>query len=155
MRTINNSGKFVDRVAVRYLARGFNCAESVFKAGQEYLNKTEIPSGIATGFGGGIGGNGSLCGALTGAIMVIGLYYNRDSPDDRPYYRKILRQSGRIMRRFQEINGSVHCKELIGYDLTKPEQVKQFYQDKSKRKICFQCVKNTAKLLVETLENQQ
>ncbi|MFH0973619.1 MAG: C-GCAxxG-C-C family protein [Candidatus Micrarchaeota archaeon] len=66
-------------LAAEYHARGFNCAESVFKGVCEAcgLKVGALDSGIATAFGFGGGGSGCQCGALAGATMALSLKFGR------------------------------------------------------------------------------
>ena len=81
--------------AIQLFEEGFNCSQAVLGAFSKDLNlDQEMALKIATGFGGG-SRNGELCGAVAGALMVLGL---------------------------KEEQGSIVCKDLLGYDLSKPEE---------------------------------
>ena len=113
-----------DKAAISFRG-GFNCAQSVLLAMQEhYGTKSEVIPKIASAFGGGIGRCGSLCGALTGAVMAIGIKHGtnergvekRDKPN---------RLAQRFYEQFTKELGTPFCRELIGYDLTKPEELEK------------------------------
>ena len=52
---------------------------------------------------------------------------------------------------FQEKIGSITCTNILGCDLSTPEGVDSFKQNKSLVKKCFQCVKTAAEILEEIL----
>lgn len=59
--------------AVELHGRGFNCAQSVLMACEEYTGMDEaLAAAIASSFGGGMR-CGEACGAVSGALMAIGL----------------------------------------------------------------------------------
>ncbi|UCC33999.1 MAG: C-GCAxxG-C-C family protein, partial [Candidatus Bathyarchaeota archaeon] len=62
--------------AASYFKEGYNCAQSVLLAMQEFWNiGNPVEPKVASAFGGGVGRRGSLCGALTGGVIAIGLKY--------------------------------------------------------------------------------
>lgn len=104
---------------------GYNCAQSVLLTMFEHWNGTnELIPKIATAFGGGIGRCGSICGALTGSVMAIGTRYgtNDPSPERRLKAYELARK---IYKQFEERHGNVLCRQLIGYDLSDPEELEK------------------------------
>ena len=76
---------------------------------------------IGCGFGAGMGRLGKTCGAATGAFMVIGLRYGKSTSDEEAARQKTYDLVNMFVRKFEEINGTIVCRELIGYDLTSEE----------------------------------
>jgi C_GCAxxG_C_C family probable redox protein len=113
-------------LAKDYHDKGFGCAQSVLAAyASEYGLDEETALRISTGFGSGMGRMCEVCGALTGAFMVIGLKHGKVITDGTKYgtetetaYRKVAELSAR----FEERNGSIYCRELIGHDLSDPDE---------------------------------
>ena len=104
---------------------GYNCAQSVLLTMQDFWNeKKPLEPRIASAFGGGIGRRGSLCGALTGGVIAIGQKYgsNKPIPKER---KKVYSLALEFYDRFQKELGSVFCRDLIGYDLTDPKELKK------------------------------
>ena len=83
--------------------------------------KNELVPKIATGFGGGIGRCGSVCGALTGGVMAISIKCGTNEPSMKKRL-KAYQTAQEFYEQFEAQNGSVLCKELIGFDLSVPEQ---------------------------------
>ena len=143
------SSRFSEK-AVNYFKQDYNCAQSVLLTMQEYYGvqrDTLIPK-IATAFGGGIGRRGSLCGALTGAIISVGLKHgtNSTSLKKKKESYKIAQQ---VYTRFIEECGSPFCRELIGYDLNDPEDVKAMHKMKVRDKKCTRFVRNAVEILID------
>lgn len=117
---------------------------------QEYYGfrpNTLIPK-IATAFGGGIGRRGSVCGALTGAIMAIGLKHGTDKTvlkEKEKAYEIALK----FYDRFVEGCGSPFCRELIGYDLTNPEDLEKMRKSSVREQQCCNFVKSAVEILID------
>lgn len=94
---------------------GYNCAQSVLLTLFEYWNgENELIPKIATAFGGGIGRCGSVCGALTGGVMALGVKYGTSEPSLEKRL-KAYEIAQKFYKQFEKQNGSVLCRELIGY----------------------------------------
>lgn len=130
----------------------FNCAQSIFGTyATHYGLDREEALRISTGFGGGMAGNGRTCGAVTGAFMVIGLKNGMGVSKDKEAKEKTYQVIHEFSNKFQENNGSLICKELLGCDINTPEGMDYFNQNKLSEKKCLQCVKNAAEILEEML----
>ena len=130
------------------LGQGYNCAQSVLLVMQDYWKeKKPLEPKIASAFGGGIGRCGSLCGALTGAILSIGLKHGTNRPilKEKEMSYKLAQK---FCEQFEEACGSLFCKELIGYDLTKPEELERARKSNVHDKKCSKFVKKTVEILI-------
>ncbi|MFX1569573.1 MAG: C-GCAxxG-C-C family protein [Promethearchaeota archaeon] len=130
----------------------FNCAQSVLSsfAPQYGLDKNTALK-LATGFGGGMGRMQNTCGAVSGAFMVIGLKYGMGIDGDIEARDKTYELVREFTKRFQEINGSINCKELLGCDINTPEGKEYYDQNDFFEKKCSEYVKSSAKILEELL----
>ena len=76
-------------LAAKYYQQGYNCAETIIRAGNEYYNLEldENAFRITGAFGGGLQ-VGDVCGALTGSACVVSAKYietkAHDCPDLKP-----------------------------------------------------------------------
>jgi C_GCAxxG_C_C family probable redox protein len=135
--------------AAGYFSGDCNCAQSVLLAMQEFygIRRNRLIPGIATAFGGGIGRRGSLCGALTGAVMAIGLKHGTDRTvlieKDKAYEMAL-----KFYDRFAKECGSPFCRELIGYDLTDPEELEKMRKSKVRDEKCCGFVKKAVEILI-------
>ncbi|MEM4704472.1 MAG: C-GCAxxG-C-C family protein [Candidatus Bathyarchaeia archaeon] len=117
--------KAAQEKAVKLFSDGFNCAQSVLSATLEHWNcKNELVPKIATAFGAGIGRCGSVCGAVTGAVMAIGARFGTNEPSAEKRL-KAYQLAQTFYRKFERKHGSVLCRELIGYNLSVPEELEK------------------------------
>ncbi|MFW9900041.1 MAG: C-GCAxxG-C-C family protein [Candidatus Thorarchaeota archaeon] len=130
----------------------FNCAQSILSSfAPQYGLDKDTALKLATGFGGGMGRMQNTCGAVSGAFMVIGLKYGMGIDGDVEARDKTYELVREFTKRFQEISGSINCKELLGCDINTPEGKEYYDQNDFFEKKCFEYVKNAAKILEEIL----
>lgn len=109
--------------AHRSFLKRFTCSASVFSAFAEDLGLSpEVARKIACGFGAGISKTGNTCGAVSGAIMVIGLAYGKAGEGDEAATEKTRGLVRQFIAEFTRRNGSVNCTELLGYNLSIPDE---------------------------------
>jgi C_GCAxxG_C_C family probable redox protein len=135
--------------AADHFNKDYNCAQSVLLTMQEYygIPKNQLVPKIATAFGGGIGRRGSLCGALTGAIMAIGLRHGTNKTvliEKEKAYEIALK----FYDQFVKECGSPFCRELIGYDLTNPEEREKLRKSNVRDEKCSYFVKKAVEILI-------
>ncbi len=78
---------------------------------------------IGNAFGGGIGRTGETCGTVTGALMIISLKYGTANVDDTASKMKTYKLAKGFMRQFKEMNHSMTCRDLIGFDISLKEEL--------------------------------
>jgi C_GCAxxG_C_C family probable redox protein len=102
---------------------GFTCSSAVFSAFSDELGLDDgTAKKIACGFGAGISKTGNICGAVSGAILVIGLKYGKMKYGDDAATEKTRALVREFMQEFTERHGSVNCTELLGYNLSNPDE---------------------------------
>ncbi len=139
--------------AAEHFKRGYNCAQSVLLTMFEHWHmKNELVPKIATGFGGGIGRCGSVCGALTGGVMAISIKCGTNEPSMKDRL-KAYETAQKFYERFQAETGSVLCKELIGFDLSVPEQWDKAVKSNAFKEKCIVFVKKAVEILLELTQN--
>jgi len=138
--------------AAKHFLQGYNCAQSVLLTMFEHWKgKSELILRIATAFGGGIGRCGSICGALTGGVMALGIKYGTNEPSQEKRL-KAYELAHRLYKRFGMQHGNVLCRELIGYDLTNPQEVKEARTARVFEKRCVNFVRSVVEILAELSE---
>jgi C_GCAxxG_C_C family probable redox protein len=111
--------------AHRLFLKRFTCSTAVFSAFSEELGlDSDTAKKIACGFGGGISHTGNMCGAVSGAVMVIGLKYGKCMEGDDAATGKTRALTRRFLAEFIQKNGSINCTELLGFNLSKPDEYK-------------------------------
>lgn len=111
--------------AMEYYAGGIDCSQVVFQYGAEILGlDREIALRVASAFGGGMF-HGKTCGCVTGALMAIGYAFGQYKPGDEAAKMKMMEKKAEFEKAFTDINGSLICRELLGYDISKPEELQK------------------------------
>ena len=107
--------------ALHYFSSNFNCSQAVFTTfATEFGIEEKLALKLSTQFGGGAR-CGQICGAVSGALMVLGLKYGHCHSENSEEKSRAYDIATEFNRRFCEKNHSVVCKDLLGYDLSIPE----------------------------------
>ncbi|MFA9379191.1 MAG: C-GCAxxG-C-C family protein [Lachnotalea sp.] len=110
--------------AISLFKDGFNCSQAVLSVFSDELSiDREMALKIATGFGGG-SRNGELCGAVSGALMVLGMKDGHFIKGDNDRKSRSYGLAKEFTDRFKEVQGDIVCKNLLGYDLSNPDEYK-------------------------------
>lgn len=135
--------------AVDCFNSGFNCAQAVLSAYCEELGlDRESALKLSCAFGGGIGRLGHVCGAVSGACLLIGLKYGQALPNDSAAKEKTYALAQEFSKRFEERNGSVLCRDLLGVDLLSGD--KSLAAERV-RSVCPKMVRDAAEIIEELL----
>lgn len=95
---------------------GYNCAQAVFCAFNDMTGLDfATASKLSSSFGGGLGRLREVCGAVSGMCMVAGILYGPAYPDDMQEKADHYARIQELARRFSEENGSIICRELLGF----------------------------------------
>jgi C_GCAxxG_C_C family probable redox protein len=141
-------------VAISQIAGGFNCSQAVLSAFAKPLGLPEETAlRIAAPFGAGIGRMGGMCGAVSGAFMAIGLKYGHTSVEDFVSKEKAYQVARFFAEQFQARLGSLQCRDLLGYDLSKPEELQLIREMGLFQTRCPALVRASAELLADLLES--
>lgn len=140
-------------MAVSIFKEGFNCSQAILSAYAEQLGlDRELSLKISGAFGGGMGRMGEICGAVTGAFMVIGLKYAKTRAEDEEKKEKTYRLVKEFVSRFKNRNGSIVCRELLGFDISTPEGMEQIKERNLFSLLCPKFVHDSAEILEEILK---
>lgn len=139
--------------AEQYFNNNFNCSQAVFTAFATELGlEEELALKIGTQFGGGAR-KGEMCGAVSGALMALGLKYGHCDAKNAEEKGKAYQIAEDFMNRFTEKNGTVVCRELLGYDLSKAEDMEKIRELNLFKTTCPQMVR-CATEIVEQMINE-
>jgi C_GCAxxG_C_C family probable redox protein len=123
------------------------CSQAVLAAFAPELGITkEQALKLGASFGSGMCA-GEVCGAVTGALMVLGLKYGQGSIEDTLARNLAKEKTKEFMRLFQSENGSCICRELLGGDVTKEEELKLILEKNLFTTFCPQKVESAASIL--------
>ena len=141
--------------ALELFSNNFNCSQAVFTAfAPDFGIDEELALKIATSFGGGAR-NGEICGAVSGALMVLGLKYGHYQSDNNEQKSRAYAIAVEYTKRFKEQNGSIVCRDLLGYDLTKPDEMACIKEKNLFKEICPRMVKCAVEVLESVLADYE
>lgn len=93
---------------------GYNCAQAVVCAFGDLTGlETDEAARLASSFGGGMGRMREVCGTVSGALMVLGLLRGYADPKDGAAKTAHYHLVQEFIRRFQKLNGTILCRELL------------------------------------------
>lgn len=133
--------------ALKLFGSGFNCAQSVVGT---FCEDFDIDEQLAMKISGGFGGGmrcGEVCGAVSGAVMVIGLKYGQSVALDKISKDKCNSITSKYMEEFTKRNGTILCRELLGYDMR--DAVARTKNSAKKNEICTKAIEASVLLLQE------
>ena len=141
--------------AMNLFKEGYNCSQSVFLAFKDlYGIDRHTALKLSSSFGGGMGRLREVCGSVSGMFLTAGILYGYDSPKDRSskteHYKRIQERA----RSFEELNGSIVCRELLGLDQKKESYVpEERTKDYYRKRPCEQIVGCAAYIMEEYIRN--
>ena len=94
---------------------------------------------------------GNICGAVTGAIMVIGLKCGKAAGGDDAAKERTYALVQEFITKFRAKNGSINCTELLGYNLSIPEEFAQARDNRLFVTKCTALVRDVADILEKIL----
>jgi C_GCAxxG_C_C family probable redox protein len=132
-------------LAVAQFSRGFACSQSVLIAfASDFGLSDEMALKIAAPFGGGMARTGKTCGAVTGGLLALGLKYGYTVPEGKDATYAIAQE---FMHRFEHLHGSLICRDLIGFDISTPQDREMARLSGVLQKLCPCLVADAVKIL--------
>jgi C_GCAxxG_C_C family probable redox protein len=134
--------------AVAAFKRGLSCSQAILSVyGRDLGVAPETAEKVASVFGAGVARTGEICGAVSGALMVIGLSQRPEDIQDASSREKVYAKARRFIEEFKARNASVHCTELVGYDLSDPKQFAEAREKKVFATRCSNLVRDAGEIL--------
>ena len=133
--------------ALELFANNFNCSQAVLTAFAPDLGLDEkLALMLGTPFGSGAR-NAEMCGAVSGALMVLGLKYGHFESENNEQKQRAYAIAVEFTKRFKERNGSIVCRDLLGYDLTRPEESACIKEKNLFRTVCPEMIRSAVEVL--------
>lgn len=133
--------------------RGQDCGQVVFEHFAEELGiPGEEANRLAAAFGGG-SGMGETCGAVIGAMMVIGMRYGHNGPDDMEHREGLMAKRAEFIEKWKEKRGSCMCCDLLGDDISTPEGLGRILEAGTMFTLCPELVLDAISILDSMEEN--
>ena len=109
----------------------YGCAETTYLVLKHlYGLRDPEDSSIAMVLNGGIAYTGGMCGAITGASLAVGQLAGQTLSDHALAKRKSRQVIIEVHKEFLAEFGTDSCKELTGYDFSKPHEHDRFIGDR-------------------------
>jgi C_GCAxxG_C_C family probable redox protein len=138
------------KIAQERFAKGFNCSQAVFSAYAARLGiDDETALRLASPFGGGVALQGEVCGAVTGALMALGLERGNATLEAKDETYNLAKA---FLKQFEELHGTILCRELLGYNLSNPDELQNAREKGLFTSACPVFVKDAAELVAEFLD---
>ena len=141
--------------AMNLFENGCNCSQAVLLAfAEDFGLDKEKAAALSVPFGGGMSKQGKTCGCLSGALMVIGLRFGKDSTTVIENRGNSYIMGKEFSERFQTEFGATDCRELIKLDLNKKADLEQATKHVFGNR-CKNMVGKTAEMLQLFLEEKE
>ena len=144
-------------IAKQNFMNGYNCSQAVLLAFcEDFGLEKETALKISEPFGGGMGRMREVCGAVTGMFMVVGILYGYDNSKDNTTKKNVYKSVQELAAKFKEDNGSIICRELLGFQKNNKEsyvpseRTNEYY----KKRPCPELCKYAADILEEYLKKE-
>ena len=135
--------------AMQNFLEGYNCSQSIILAFEDLITiDLDTALKIASPFGGGMGRLREVCGSVSGMFMVLGYMKGYDDPKDYEGKKQLYEHVQELARRFEEQNGSIVCRNLLGLSVQKEEaapslRTEEYY----KKRPCKEMIGSAAEIL--------
>jgi len=134
--------------------KGIDCSQAVLAEFAEELGLDKnIALKISSAFGGGMW-NGETCGCVVGALMALGLKYGQTENVDMNKKQKFLSVKSDFEKRFSQKYGSCICKKILGYDISKSDEMQKIIEENLFEKICCKTVVNACEILRDIFDEE-
>ena len=141
--------------AVELFKQGYACSQAILAVyGPDFGLDRATAIRIAAGFAGGMR-MGETCGAVTGAFMVLGLQRGTAECSKQAGREAVYESVKEFAARFRQRNGSLLCRELLGFDVGTPEGLKEARERDLFRTFCPEMVKAAAEILESLIAESQ
>ena len=132
---------------------GYNCAQVIMAAFAEECGiSREIALKLSAGLGGGCAYRGEICGAVSASLLIYGLCYGSDLPNDELREEIVYHHSSEHIREFTSMHGTIRCRELLGHDLSNPDGFAEIMEDGIFKLKCSRFVIDSARILERKLD---
>lgn len=127
-------------------AAGGQCAQCTLVPWAEALGYDEDElMRMAAAFAGGMF-RGDTCGAVVGALMALGLAYGDDPA-------LTAEKTAQFQAAFLERFGSTTCRDILGYDLSKPGELEKARESGRMLTACAEFVRFASETLQELMQD--
>lgn len=139
--------------AYQLLDQQYHCSQALFGAFADDLGldlKTAFK--ISTCFGGGMR-QGGTCGCITAAMLVLGMALGFYDPQDKEQEIYGNKKTDEFIQRFTaKMNGATNCRDILGKDISKPNEMAIIRKEGLILKKCPQALNISIEILEDMLK---
>lgn len=134
------------------LHQGYHCSQALFGAfASDFGLDLKTAFKISTCFGGGMR-QGGVCGCITASLLVLGMalgFYDAQDTEQEVYGNK---KTEEFIRRFTErMEGVTQCRDILGKDITKPDEMAVIRKEGLILKKCPSAIRISIEILEDML----
>ncbi len=138
--------------AEQLLHQQYHCSQALFGAfAEDFGMDLKTAFKISTCFGGGMR-QGGTCGCITASMLVLGLalgFYDSQDREREIYGNK---KTDEFIKRFTErMDGDIYCRDILGKDISKPEEMAAIRKEGLILERCPKALKASIEILEEML----
>ncbi len=139
--------------AFELLKKKYHCSQALLGAfAGDFGLDLKTAFKISTCFGGGMR-QGTTCGCITGGLMVLGLAFGFDDPQDKELETYGNRKTEEYIRTFRErMQEEIDCRDILGKDISRPEEMAVIRQEGLILKKCPRVIYTSIEILEQMLE---
>ena len=135
--------------AAQLFMEGYNCAQAVIMAFSDLIGMDEKTCArLSSSFGGGMGRMREVCGAVSGMLMVAGILYGYDGPEEGNIKKEHYSRVQELAESFRAEAGSIICRDILKNPPSDPNpspRTEEYYKQRP-------CVRMVT-LAVRSMEN--
>lgn len=140
--------------AEQLLNQQYHCSQALFGAfAEDFGMDLKTVFKISTCFGGGMR-QGGICGCITASLLVLGMalgFYDSQNRDQEVYGNQ---KTDEFIKRFTaEMNGEINCRDILGKDISKPEDMAVIRKEKLILQKCPRALGISIGILEDMLED--
>lgn len=141
--------------ATDFLMQGFHCSQALTGAfAEEFGYNLKNVMKLSTCFGGGMH-RGGLCGCVTAATMIFGMAFGLYDPQDKELESFGYKNADEFFYRFRErMDGKTLCREILGKDFSKPEELAVIRREGLVKKVCPHVLQVSIEIIEDMLRQQ-
>ena len=139
--------------AMELLKKKYHCSQALLGAfAGDFGLDLKTAFKISTCFGGGMR-QGTTCGCITGGLLVLGLAFGFADPQNKELETYGNRKTEEYIRTFREkMQGYIFCRDILGKDISKPEDMAVIRQEGLILKKCPRAFFTGIEILEKMLE---
>ena len=100
--------------AAELFVNGYNCAQAVIMVYADKLGMDpKVCAKLSSSFGGGMGRMREVCGAVSGMLMVAGILYGYEGPEEGEVKKAHYTRVQYFAEEFRKEAGSIICRDIL------------------------------------------